>query len=407
MAIDARDSLTARMAAAHARLCTVATTGTNGKTTTTSMIAQIVDAAGERAARVTTVGAWVDGRPIRAASPHEEFIGAVERAVEVGVRTFALEVTSKALASGVAKRWPPHVTVFTNLTRDHLDLHHSAEHYLASKAQLFMAQQGGVAVLNADDRASALLREVIAPGIRIVTFSTRDAGADLAASGIEVRSGGTRITLHPSPLASTLGGSLELAVTGGVHAQNALAAALAADAVGYPASAIRCGLARFVGVPGRFELVAHDPTVVVDYAHTPDGLAGTLATARALCRTGRVICVFGCGGERDRGKRSQMGAVADASADVVIVTNDNPRRESPAVIAEEIRRGAPSARATWHLELDRARAIALAIANARVEDIIVIAGKGHEEVQELGDRVVPFSDVRIARRLCDRSAGAS
>ena len=156
---------------AHARLRTVATTGTNGKTTTTSMVAAIVAAAGEPSARVTTVGAWVAGELIPAPTPMAEFLGAVERAVDAGVRTLALEVTSKALASGIARQWPPHVAVFTNLTRDHLDVHGSPEAYLAAKAQLFMAlPPGGVAVMNADDPSSALLGEVMPPGVRVERF---------------------------------------------------------------------------------------------------------------------------------------------------------------------------------------------------------------------------------------------
>ena len=388
-----------RFAAAHGRLRTVATTGTNGKTTTTSMVAAIVAAAGEPSARVTTVGAWVGDELIPAPTPMAEFLAAVERAVEAGVRTLALEVTSKALASGIARQWPPHVAVFTNLTRDHLDVHGSPEAYLAAKAQLFMAlPPGGVAVLNGDDPSSALLAEVIPPGVRVERFSVRGMACELAASAIEVRPGATRVVLAPSALARELGGELVLAVTGGVHAQNALGAALAARAAGYKAPAIRAGLAGFRGVPGRFEAVGERPLVVVDYAHTPDGLIGTLTTARELCRAGGlVICVFGCGGDRDRGKRPQMAAVVDRRADVAVLTTDNPRREAPAAIAAEVRTGAPAPRARWIEELDRARAIELAIELAGPEDLVVIAGKGHEQVQEVGGEELPFSDVEIAR----------
>ena len=398
-----------RFAAAHARLCTVATTGTNGKTTTTSMVAAIVAAAGERAARVTTVGAWVGDEQIPAPTPMAEFLGAVERAASSGVRTLALEVTSKALASGIARQWPPHVAVFTNLTRDHLDLHGSPEAYLAAKAQLFMAlPPAGTAVLNADDPASALLAEIVPAGVRVERFSARGAACELAAVSVEVRPGSTRAMLAPSELARELGGVLELGVTGGVHAQNALGAALAARAAGYSAAAIRAGLAGFRGVPGRFEAVGERPLVVVDYAHTPDGLVGTLATARELCRGGRVICVFGCGGDRDRGKRPQMGAVVDERADVAVLTTDNPRHEAPAAIAAEVRAGAPAPRARWIEELDRARAIALAIAEAGPDDIVVIAGKGHEQVQEVGDEELPFSDVAVARAaIAARAAGGA
>jgi UDP-N-acetylmuramoyl-L-alanyl-D-glutamate--2,6-diaminopimelate ligase len=393
-----------RFGAAHARLRTVATTGTNGKTTTTSMIAAIVAAAGEPSARVTTVGAWVGTELIPAPTPMAEFLAAVERAVAVGVRTLALEVTSKALASGIARQWPPHVAVFTNLTRDHLDVHGSPEAYLAAKAQLFMAlPPDGVAVLNDDDPSSALLREVMPPGVRVERFSVRGGGCDLAASAVEVRPGGTRVVLAPSPLARELDGALELAVTGGVHAQNALGAALAARAAGYPAAAIRAGLATFRGVAGRFEVVGERPLIVVDYAHTPDGLVGTLATARELCRRGGVvICVFGCGGDRDRGKRPQMAAVVDERADIAVLTTDNPRREDPAAIAADVRAGVPAPRARWIEELARARAIELAIALARPDDVVVIAGKGHEQVQEVGGVELPFSDVEVARAAITR-----
>jgi len=385
-----------RFAAAHAKLRTVATTGTNGKTTTTSMIASIVAAAVQPAARVTTVGAWVGDELIVAATPMDEFLASVERAVERGVQTLALEVTSKALAAGIARRWPPHVAVFTNLTRDHLDQHGTPEHYLASKAQLFMAlPPGGTAVLNADDPATPLIREVIPAGVTIDQFSIARA-ATLAAREVVVAPGKTRVMLADGDFAHALGGVIELAVSGGVHAQNALAAALAARAAGYEAPAIRAGLAQFTGVPGRFEVVGERPLVIVDYAHTPDGLVGTLVTARELCR-GKLVCVFGCGGDRDRGKRPQMAAIVDERADVAVLTTDNPRHEDPAAIAADVRAGMTAPRARWIEELDRARAIALAIAEAAPDDVVVIAGKGHERVQEVHGRELPFSDVDVAR----------
>src|SRR5262249_22307603 len=157
----------------------------------------------------------------------------------------------------------------------------------------------------------------------------------LAARAVELAPRATRVVLADSPFAEALGGVLELGVTGGVHAQNALAAALAARAAGYGPDAIRAGLAGFTGVAGRVEIVGEQPLVVVDYAHTPDGLAGTLATARELCAD-RVICVFGCGGGRDRGKRPEMGAIVDARADVAVLTTDNPRQEAPGAIAADV-----------------------------------------------------------------------
>lgn len=406
------EEINARFQRAHRRMRTAAVTGTNGKTTTTSMIDAIVAASGEPSARLTTIGGWVGTEVIEAATPTEQFLALVERAVEAGVRTLALEVTSKALAAGLAKRWRPTVAVFTNLTRDHLDMHGTPEAYLASKAQLFMAlPPGGCAVLNADDASSALIREVIPPGVSVRGFSVRQPKVTLAATKVTCTARGTAIELAPSPLADALGGRLDLAVTGAVHAQNALAAVLAADALGYKPDAIARGLGTFAGAPGRFQIVGTAPLTTVDYAHTPDGLDGTLQTAREIIATagrGRVICVFGCGGGRDRGKRPQMGAIADRLADVVVLTTDNPRHEEPAAIADEVRAGVPAPRARWHVELDRAAAIAWAVAEATPDDLVVIAGKGHEEEQEVRGVKTPFSDAAVARAaLARRGAGHS
>jgi UDP-N-acetylmuramoyl-L-alanyl-D-glutamate--2,6-diaminopimelate ligase len=184
-------------------------------------------------------------------------------------------------------------------------------------------------------------------------------------------------------------------VTGRVHAQNALAAALAVRAIGYRPDAIHRGLREFTGVPGRFEVIGLDPPVAVDYAHTPDGLAGTLTTARELT-AGRVICVFGCGGERDRGKRPQMAAIAERLADAIVVTDDNPRGEDANAIVAEIVAGlARPERAA--IERDRAQAITRAIASARAGDCVLVAGKGHELYQEIGGRKLPFDDMAFAR----------
>ena len=418
--------------ALRSRFRTIATTGTNGKTTTTSMIAAIIAASGEPAAALTTVGAHVAGRPApmpavargatgAARSPGLLlFLDTIGKAAAVGVRTLALEVTSLALAEGFAERWPADVAVFTNLTRDHLDLHGSPEAYLAAKAQLFMRLvPGGTAILNRDDPTSALLREVLAPTTRTLDYSLDSAsGADLAAEHIALGIGETRVELAPGPLADRLGGQLKLATTGRVNVANALGAALAAFAAGYDAAAILRGLAGFTGARGRFELVRFDadgdtsgppPRVFVDYAHTSDGLENTLRSARALLLTaseaprGRLICVFGCGGGGDPGKRPLMGQTADALADIVILTADNPRNETPEGIAADILAGVPSRRAAWIVEHDRAAAIMRALELARDglqggrEDLIVIAGKGHETVQVVGAERRPFDDVAVVK----------
>jgi UDP-N-acetylmuramoyl-L-alanyl-D-glutamate--2,6-diaminopimelate ligase len=337
------------------------------------------------------------------------------------VRTLAVETTSEALAEGFARGWPAHVGVFTNLSRDHLDYHRTPEDYLAAKAQLLigLVDPGGVAVLNAADPVSALIDEVTPPGARRLWYAARTpdpacAGMPLALAalpdGITIDDAGTHALLAPSPLATLLGGRLDLALVGAMHVENALAAALAAHALGYDADAIRDGLSRFAGVPGRFQIVQRRPTVVVDYAHTPDALARTLVVARGLAATtgGRVCCVFGCGGDRDPGKREEMGAIAVAHADRVIVTNDNPRHEDPIAIACAIERGAKATEYATPLVrlLDRAGAIRRAVEEAGEADIVVIAGKGHEKTQRVGDHELPFDDVDVARAALAAKAKA-
>ncbi|MBI5502487.1 MAG: UDP-N-acetylmuramyl-tripeptide synthetase [Deltaproteobacteria bacterium] len=397
-----------RLVRARESLRTICVTGTNGKTTTTSMIDAIVAAAGEVSARITTVGSWVGAEQVAAGVSMEDFLRTVERAVAAGTRTLAIETTSKSLASGFAWRWPARVAVFTNLTRDHLDYHRTPEEYLAAKAQLFLSlPDDGIAVLNAADPSSALLAELMRPEIPRVAYTARGVAETcsglplrLFASAVTVSRAGTHVVLAPSDLATTLGGELLLPVLGEVHAENALAAAVATEALGYAPSAIRAGLERFTGVPGRFELVAQEPLVAVDYAHTPDALARTLALGRRLAAAGggRVWCVFGCGGDRDRGKRPQMGRIADEGADEVVLTSDNPRGEDPAVIADAVEADLSPRRARWTRQLDRAGAIALALHAADASDVVIIAGKGHERTQEIRGRKTPFSDADEARK---------
>jgi UDP-N-acetylmuramoyl-L-alanyl-D-glutamate--2,6-diaminopimelate ligase len=399
----------ASLDAIHQATRTACVTGTNGKTSTTSMIEAIVAASGEPTARVTTLGAWVNGIQVAEEATGEAFALAVRAAHRAGVRTLAIETTSQALAEGFAREWPADVGVFTNLSRDHLDYHGTPEHYLAAKAQLFMnLRPGGAAVLNAADPSSALLGEILPPGVRLLAYAARPVAPEsvglplvLAAERVEARRDGTLITLVPSPLAEALSGSLRLRMVGEVQAENALGAALAARALGYEPAVIRRGIEGFAGVPGRFQMVWARPLVVVDFAHTPDALWRTLRLARQLVQPegGRVICVFGCGGNRDAGKRPEMGRVASEESDLVIVTTDNPRNEDAATIAAEIVAGAGGG-AEVVIEPDRAAAIARGISGARAYDAVVIAGKGHERVQIVGEQVTPFDDAGVARAIC-------
>ncbi len=408
----------------HAAFETVAVTGTNGKTTTTGMLESIVRAAGEPSARITTLGAWVNGELIAEGSTTEAFALGIEAAKAARVRTLALETTSRALANGFAQVWPARVAVFTNLSRDHLDYHGDAEHYLAAKAQLFMQLvRGGTAVFNAADPASALLSEVTPASARRMAFCAaranvpeecRDLPLELRARSSSVTRTETRIELDPG----FLGSELVLQVIGEVNVDNALAAALGAHALGYSPENIAVGLREFSGTSGRFEPVWRNPFVVVDYAHTPDALSRTLDQARNLAAGGRVLLVFGCGGDSDPGKRPEMGRVAAERADWFVVTADNPRYESPEAIAEDILRGAKTTlispeedparggrttqgrQVVFELDPDRARAITRAIEEARLGDIVVIAGKGHERTQTIVDRVLEFDDAEVASAAC-------
>ena len=386
----------------------VAVTGTNGKTTTTTMTAAIFAAAGRKVGRVTTLGAWAGKRAVADDTSEAGFIGAIERLANARAPHLVVETTSQALEGGFATRWPADVAVFTNLTNDHLDAHGTLEAHLAAKAQLFATlPEGTVAVFNACDESSALLDEVTPSYVRRVAYATgkvapacRGLPIGLAASAVWLSRTGTRIALQPSPLALRLGGSLKLEVLGAPNADNALAAALAADACGVEAPHIAAGLRQFQGVPGRFQVLSTRPLVIVDFAHSPDSLSRVLGSVRSLLGAGRghLCCVFGCGGDRDSTKRERMGKVVGDLCDRAIVTNDNPRSENPYAIVGQIAVGLAPARAEWSVVLDRAEAIAAAISAARPLDAVVIAGKGHEREQIIGDRTLPFSDVAVARR---------
>jgi len=315
-----------------------------------------------------------------------------------GGRFAAAEMTSEALALGFAKAWPCQVAVFTNLTRDHLDSHGSAEHYLASKAQLFMQlPAGGTAVLNGCDPASEMLSAVVPESARTLRYGVSSRGKphgalNLEATNVQPSWDGTSVDVRSSGLDAPA--SLHIRAIGDVFAENALAAVAVALALEIPGTVAADALSAFSPPSGRFEVVSRRPYVVVDYAHTPDALARTLATARALCR-GRLTVVFGAGGDRDRAKRAPMGAAASL-ADRIVLTSDNPRNEDPMRIAEAIRAGIGE-HADVRLELDRQQAIHLALDDARPEDVIVIAGKGHEDDQTIGTERQAFSDQEVAR----------
>ncbi len=387
---------------------TVGVTGTNGKTSTTLLIAEVMRATGAPVAVETTIGASSIAGTF---SPRSEslFADRMHTSAERGISRLAIEVTSEALAAGWAKRWRFDMGVFTNLTQDHLDAHGSFEHYLASKAQLFVhLGPGRHAILNAADPTSMLLDQVIPRDVQRLFYGAASRGPfvtnpDLAVAELNLTLDGTEIQLAPSPLAAMLGGTLRTQLIGTVFAENALAAACAGLAMKLDPACVRNGIANLARVPGRFEVVAREPICVVDYAHTPDALERTCDAARMLATSlggSRVLVVFGAGGNRDPKKRAPMGEAVARRADVAFITNDNPRKERPIEIANAVLGGcrkASSCRVV--LELDRRAAIAKAIQEAKPRDIVVICGKGHETGQEIGSEKLPFDDAEVTREI--------
>ena len=378
----------------------IGVTGTNGKTTTAHLLASVLDAAGLSAGVLGTVNYRVGGDAREAArtTPEApEVQGLLREMIAAGNRSCVMEVSSHALALRRVDGMRFAAAIFTNLTRDHLDFHADMEQYFAAKRRLFqMLEPAAPGVINADDPRAAALVQVCA---RSLTYGIQKP-ADVRPEGLVMDLHGVRFRAT-SPVGPV---EVESSLVGRPNVYNLLAATATAGALGIPAAAISAGLARLTGVPGRFELVSQpgdEITVVVDYAHTDDALRNLIETARPLAR-GRVVTVFGCGGDRDRTKRPLMGMVAARLSDVVVITSDNPRSEDPAGIIEEIRRGIPAGEASSGRTpdvmavIDRAEAIATAVAAARPGDLVLVAGKGHEKTQHIGAHVLPFDDVAVA-----------
>jgi UDP-N-acetylmuramoyl-L-alanyl-D-glutamate--2,6-diaminopimelate ligase len=374
-------------------------TGTNGKTTTTHLLAGIAAAAGERAGVVGTVGAGTAAAPrlLEHTTPEAPELQALLAQMRAdGVRTVAMEVSSHALAQHRVDGTWFEAVCFTNLTRDHLDYHASLEDYFEAKARLFEPATAARAAVNVDDRRGVeLARRCRERGLPVTTYAVT-ADADVVARAVRVGADGCHFTMHAQddgdlPLHTSLLGSLNVA--------NALAAAVTARLVGFDDEAITAGVASVAAIPGRLERVdtGQPFTVLVDYAHTPDALRAALSAARQLAGSQRVLVVFGAGGDRDAAKRPLMGRAAATGADVVVVTDDNPRSEDPAEIAAAVVAGAADGPAVVRREPDRRSAIRSALDEARAGDVVLIAGKGHETEQRVGDRVIPFDDRVVAR----------
>ena len=379
-------------------------TGTNGKTTTTFLIKHICEKAGMRTGLLGTVRYEIGERILPAARTTPESLDLQELLAQIrdaGCKAAAMEVSSHALAQERVRDLEFDVAVFTNLTQDHLDFHGTMENYFAAKAKLFerLAQQEKkqkpVAVINADDRYGQKLIAKIDNKVFVVTFGT-GLKADFRASNYRMEFGGTTYQLDARGKTYLV----RVPLIGRFNVANSVAALAAANALGIGLREAVLSLGKSPQVPGRLEMVPakRQFQVFVDYAHTPDALLNVLKTLRALDPR-KLIVVFGCGGNRDREKRPLMAAVADQNSDHAIITSDNPRKEDPDQIIAEIEKGFRGN----HFEkiTDRATAIARAIEIAQPRDIVLIAGKGHENYQEFADHTVPFEDIQVARRAIE------
>ena len=401
---DARAALAQLASSFHhhpsAGIQVVGITGTNGKTTTAYLIAAVFEAAGIRCGILGTVVCKI-GEEMREAArttpEAPEIQGLLRDMVAAGCGACAMEVSSHALSLRRVEGTAFSAAVFTNLTRDHLDFHGDMEAYFQAKRRLFeLLPSGAPSLINVDDPRGGTLADLVG---RPVTFAV-NRPADIMPGPLSVSRDGLAFDVR-TPRGTV---RVRSPLVGRPNVYNILAAVSTGTVLGLSVDAIERGIHSLKGVPGRFQLassIRDEITVVVDYAHTDDALRNLLETARPLT-SGRVITVFGCGGDRDRTKRPLMGAVADRLSDLIVVTSDNPRHEDPGGIIEEIRRGltAETRRDVGQRLMtivDRREAIETAIGLARSGDLVLIAGKGHEKYQVVGDRTLPFDDVAVAR----------
>jgi len=384
------------------RIAVIGITGTNGKSTTAFLAESILTAAGRKSALIGTIEYHVAGKVLPA--PHTtpealELNRLFSEALGNGATEAVMEVSSHALAQERVFGVPFDVAVFTNLTRDHLDYHKTMEEYFVAKRVLFEGcgtDAPRVAVTNVDDEYGAKLAEFSRKRSSVVLKYGWERG-DLHAENVDITTRGTRFELVTPDTKIPVFSAL----IGRVNVYNILAAAGACYARGCKEDAIAAGIDRLACVPGRFERVdcGQPFAVVVDYAHTDDALRNLTALGRELVSVakGRVLTVFGCGGDRDRKKRPLMGEVAGRGSDFVVLTSDNPRSEDPLAIMNDAVVGLQKTGVKYNVEADRRKAIALAIREAHPGDIVLLAGKGHEKLQVTGEGAAPFDDLEVAR----------
>lgn len=378
-------------------------TGTNGKTTVTHLIQKIFEENHQKCALIGTLGYKLssDGeyRDAKHTTPQAPELQATLRMIKdvEKIENVVMEVSSHALDQNRVGGCRFNGAVLTNLTQDHLDYHITMDNYFEAKALLFKGlKEGNFAVINADDNYAERFLSVVPEGVKKYTYGVKN-NADVMAKNIEFSMNGAEFTLVTKDREYPV----NLHMNGMFSVYNVLAAVTTAIALGIDVQNSLKALQNVKGVAGRFEVVVKKPLVIVDYAHTPDGLENVLNSAREITpKDGRLICLFGCGGDRDATKRPKMGAIAEKIADKIVITSDNPRSEDPQQIITDIIAGLKSVAAEKvTVEPDRGKAIELLKTIANNNDVVVIAGKGHEDYQILKDRTIHFDDREQARKV--------
>lgn len=380
----------------------IGVTGTNGKTTVTHLIQRIVEDAQHKCALIGTLGYKLSGKDSYHDAKHTtpqapELQKTLEMICREKIDYVAMEVSSHALEQNRVGGCDFDGAVFTNLTQDHLDYHITMNNYFEAKALLFRGlKAGGFAVINNDDEYAQRFKEVVPEGVKVYTYGIKN-NADIIAENID-------FSIHGAKFNCKINGetkSVNLQMNGMFSVYNALAALAAGIAMGFDAQTCIKALEETKSVDGRFEIVSKKPLVIVDYAHTPDGLENVLKAARELTPAdSSLICMFGCGGDRDATKRPKMGKIADEAADIVVVTSDNPRSEDPQLIISDILAGIKTVNTQKvYVEPDRRTAISMLKNIAKDNDVVVLAGKGHEDYQILKDGTIHFDDREEARKV--------
>lgn len=375
-----------------ASMATVAVTGTNGKTSVCRFIADSMNALHGPCGYIGTLGWGLESyQQLNNTTPDVVSIHRILASMKRdGARVIAFEASSIGIDQGRLDDVVVDVAVFTNLSRDHLDYHGDYETYAEVKRRLFMRAGLQAAVINIDDEVGASWVNAIHRDCRVITYSMHG-GADVSLQSVDYRLNGTSLNVA-TPYGNI---QIDVPVVGAYNVANLLAACAVLCHYSVDANRIAQVMGLVQCVPGRMELVApRKPAVLVDYAHTPDGLENALQALRPHCQS-RLIVVFGCGGDRDVGKRPLMAKVAEKLADVLVITSDNPRSEEPIAIIDDVLSGLQNPKAAQVI-VDRGEAIAAAIAQAEPEDCVLIAGKGHEDYQIVGNRILPFDDCRVA-----------